>query len=181
MNWNHGQQEIIFHWRINCLSSYVKLGTGVGTGAGTQDLDNQCSRRHRNRGNTNDNHISRTASRPSRSCLYLKGAIPPPRANIVPQASVCFPLSVRGHFCWKNKFLRAEFMPMVQRDFPGQLWRCHVHYFQGLGRVPWELAWIVFSGWKTVCSGSARKARAHSWSNLLSVVLDLFLFSILWR
>lgn len=104
MNWNHGQQEIIFHWRINCLSSYVTLGTGVGTGAGTQDLDNQRSHRHRNRGNTNDNYNSRTASRPSRSYLYLKGAIPPPRANIVPQASVCFPLSVRGHFCERISF-----------------------------------------------------------------------------
>lgn len=76
----------------------------MGTGAGTQDLDNQRSRRHRNRGNTNDNYNSRTASRPSRSYLYLKGAIPPPRANIVPQASACFPLSVRGHFCERISF-----------------------------------------------------------------------------
>lgn len=176
MTRNHGQQEIIFHRRINSLSSYVTPGTGVGT-----EADNQSTRRHSNRGNTNDNYISRTVSRPSRGCLYLKGAIPPPRVNIVLQASVSFPLSVRGHFCRNNKFLRAEFMPMFQRDSPGQIWCCHKQYFLGLGYVPWELTWIIFSWWKAVCSGSTWKARSHSWSKHLSVVLDLFLLYILWR
>lgn len=123
-SWPAGDHIPLMIKPTHCNSlSYVILGTGGGSGGLA----------HRTQTTTvladTETEVTLmitvlvvTVLCPSRTCLYQKGATTlPPKVNIVSHASVRFPVSVRAPMCRNNKFLRAECMPMFQRDSPGQL------------------------------------------------------------